>query len=268
MNFCCKKVLPPVNDKGKIFRFHCVCLFLLTFLMLSMHPLRGQKTDDDKIQWLLQHFQDILQPDQHLIHGLRYYDLYPAAPGHPFLEPDEFRTGSVIINEREYTSVSLKYDICNQRVLLRYAVTIGGFSDLILINDPIRGFEIDGRVFRIYPLPKIGDQYCQVIGTHPLKCLYFWYKELVPLNNSLESYNQYTTQKRNSYLFMNDQILEFKGKREFLKCFPVTMQNSIRKYIKENRMVMRSVSDNEMKNLILFCRDLMENNLMEKQDNP
>ncbi|MBN1414819.1 MAG: hypothetical protein JW973_06940 [Bacteroidales bacterium] len=261
------KGFPPCNEyKRSATVVRCINLLFAGLLMLSGNVIRGQEADADTLYMLARHFNDVLQPDQHLIHGTRYYNLYPNAPGHPFMEPDEFRTGSIVINDKQYKPVSLKYDICNQRVLMRYPLNIGGTSDIVLINDAISGFEMDGKVFCKYPLPKKGYQYCQEIGTESLKCLFYWHKELVPLNNSLESYNQYTDQKRDYYLYRNTKLVPFKGKKSFLHCFPVTMQHAIRDYIKDNRIVFRYLSDTGWKNLIQFCGDRMDGNQTELQE--
>jgi hypothetical protein len=245
-----------------------VCLYILCLLTLWLQPAGAQEANADTIQTLMWHFENVRQSDQHLIHGTRYYDLYPNAPGNPFMEPDEFRTGSVIINAREYKPVRLKYDICNQRVLMRYPLNIGGYGEIVLINDFIQGFEIGERIFRIHSLPKKGDQYCQVIGTGSLKCLYFWHKELIPLNNSLESYNQYTNENKDSYLFMDGRIFLYKGKKSFLALFPAASQHSIKVYMKENKIALRHIADNGMNDLIHFCNSLMESRNNEIQDKP
>jgi hypothetical protein len=235
---------------------------------IGIQPARSQEANRDTLELLQWLFDDARQSDQHLIHGTRYYNLYPSAPGNPFMEPDEFRTGSVIINAREYEPVKLKYDICSQCVLMRYPLHIGGYGEIVLINDFIRGFEIGEKAFRIHSLPKKGNQYCQEIGTGSLKCLYFWHKELIPLNNSLESYNQYTHENKNAYLLMKNQITAFNSKKSFLRLFPESLQHVIKVYMKENKISLRHISDSRMNDLIRFCETLTESNRKEIQDKP
>lgn len=266
MNFLARQHPLRHYSKVKNLSLQSVCLFLICLPALWIQTVRSQEADADTIKLLKWYFENVSQSDQHLIHGTRYYDLYPAAPGNPFLEPDEFRTGSVIINTKEYKPVRLKYDICNQRVIMRYPLNIGGYSEIVLINDFIRGFEIEGRKFLICSLPKKGARYCQEIGAGSLRCLYFWHKELVPLNNSLESYNQYTQENKDSYLFMDGQVFPYQGKRAFLTLFPVTLQHSIRAYMKENKVVLRHITDAAMNNLLLFCNGLMEGKTVVLQD--
>jgi hypothetical protein len=236
--------------------------------VLSLNEVRAQQVNPETLRGLQEYFADAFKADQHLIHGTRYYNLYPAAPGNPFYEPDEFRTGSVIINDRTYSDVLLKYDICNQRLLLRYALINGGSADIVLIQDAIREFVIDGKVFRKYSIPKKGKPYCQEIGTGSLKCLYFWHKELVPLSNSLDSYNQYTNQEKNSYLIRNGELIPFKSEKSFIGCFPVTRQHEIRKYIKEKRIILRHASDADMRQLMGFCQKLEADTTVQLKVNP
>jgi len=254
--------------KNKITLVRYGCLLLAGMLVLSAGEVISQQADADTLQWLSQYFTDAYQADQHLIHGTRYYNLYPKAPGNPFFETEEFRTGTIIISDREYKPVQLKYDICNQRLLLRYSLNVGGSADIVLIHDPIREFEIDGKVFRRYAIPKKGEQFCQEIGTGSLKCIYFWHKELIPLNNSLESFNQYSNHEKNSWLLHDGVLFPFTGKKSFIRCFPAEQQHALRKYIKENRIIIRHVADAEMQRLIRFYPDQEGATGVKIQGNP
>jgi hypothetical protein len=237
-------------------------------MALAFSDAKAQQANPETLRLLSEYCKDAFQADQHLIHGTRYYNLYPSAPGNPFFEPDEFRTGSVIINDREYKDAQLKYDICNQRLVLRYSLTTGGTADIVLIHEAIQGFDIGGKVFRKYTIPKKGEQFCQVIGEGSLKCIYFWYKELIPLNNSLDSYNQYTNPEKNAFLLRNGNLLPFKGKKSFIKCFPVTQQHAVRKTIKENRIIMRNASDADIHQLFRFCQNLEAETIAIPKDTP
>jgi hypothetical protein len=268
MNIAAQRFLPWKGFIYKIYRVSYRSLFLTCMIVLSGPWVSSQQANPDTLQWLAEYFTDAYKADQHLIHGTRYYNLYPSAPGNPFFEPDEFRTGNIIINDREYKAVLLKYDICNQRLLLRYSISNGGYTDIVLIHDPIRGFEIDGKVFRKYAIPKKGEQFCQEIGSGSLKCLYFWNKELVPLNNSLASYNQYTGPERNSFLLRNGALFPFTGKKPFIRCFPSEQQHAVKKYMKENRIILRDASDTEMHRLILFCQSLESETAVKIQGTP
>ncbi len=239
---------------------------IICLLFTGIRQAMPQEANPDTLERLQYYFEGARGSDQHLIHGIRYYNLYPAAPGHPFMEPDEFRTGSVIINAREYKAVKLKYDICDQQVLMRYPQHIGGYGEIVLIHDFIRAFEIGERVFRIHTLPKRGSQFCQEIGTGSLKCLYFRHKELIPLNNSLESYNQYTQENKESYLLSGGQVMPFKGKKSFLRLFPESLQHIIRVYMKENRISLPHLTEAGMNDLIKFCETLMEGGTREIRD--
>ena len=256
MNIADKGFLPCNDNKDIISLVRRICLFPACMVILSSALVKAQQASAQTLKQLTEYFTDAYQADQHLIHGTRYYNLYPTAPGNPFLDPDEFRTGSVIINEREYTNVRLKYDICDQRLLLRYFLNTGGSADIVLIRDDIQGFEIDGKVFRKYTIPKKGVQFCQEIGTGSLKCIYFWHKELVPLNNSLDSYNQYSNQERNSWLLRDGDLLPFKRKKSFIRNIPVTQQHGVKKYIKENRIIIHNASDADMHQLISYLHNL------------
>jgi len=268
MNIADHRFPSCIDCKDIVSLFRRICLFLTGLVVGSFSTVSAQPLSPATLRGLQEYFTDAFQVDQHLIHGTRYYNMYPAAPGNPFFEPDEFRTGSVIINDKEYRNVRLKYDICNQRLLLRHSIVNSGSADIVLIDDAIREFAFDGKVFRKYTIPKKGEQYCQEIGTGSLRCLYFWHKELVPLSNSLDSYNQYTNPEKNSYLIRNGEQFPFKGEKSFIKCFPLTQQHDIRKFVKENRIILRHAADADMLKLIGFCQTLEADTTAKMQANP
>src|SRR4030042_2719534 len=105
MNIAVKGLLPCNDCKDIISLVRKICLFLAGMVVLSSSGVRAQQASAQTLEQLSAYFTDAFQADQHLIHGTRYYNLYPAAPGNPFLEPDEFRTGRAIINDRESKDV-------------------------------------------------------------------------------------------------------------------------------------------------------------------
>jgi len=268
MNFLIRQHSFQTCEIVKRFSLRLLCLPMMCLLMMQIRPAVAQEVNRDTLHLLQYYFEDVRQSDQHLIHGTRYYELYPNAPGNSFMEPNEFKTGSVIINTREYIPVKLKYDICNQRLLMSYPTKIGGYGEIMLIHDFIRGFVIGEKIFRIHSLPKKGNQFCQEIGTGSIKNLYFFHKELIPLNNSLESFNQYTQENKDSYLFMDGQIFSYNGKKSFLHLFPEQLHHDIKSYMKENKISLRHISDNGINDLIRFCTGLLGRENNEIRANP
>ncbi len=198
-------------------------------------------------------------PDYNLINGIKYLNLYPTVIGHPFFGENQFYTGRLVIADREYQDVYLKYDIYNQNIILRYSRVAGGTAQILLHNEFIHEFKIDGKRFRKYSFSETGTRFYQVVTSGKLYCLYHWEKVLNYSPTSTSSLYNFTPQKKEAYIVMNGKLYRFKSKKQFLKLFPVQHQKEIKQFIRNNKILLKNESDGNMRRLLEFCNQLTEN---------
>jgi hypothetical protein len=55
------------------------------------------------------------------------------------------------------------------------------------------------------------------------------------------------------YLFKNEEFFRFRNNKSFIAYFDPGKRDSIKKYLKENGINVKRVSDENMLNLITFC---------------
>jgi hypothetical protein len=197
--------------------------------------------------------------DYQLINGIRYIHLYPSAEGHPFLGEDRFYPGKLVINNIIYTDVEIKYDICNQKIILQYPHFSGNTDKIILNNEFIDEFEIDGRLFRKYAFTDVVPRFYQVVAPGDIDCIYYWNKELLK-GISGNSFFSYSPEIKISYLVIDHKLYPFRGKRSFVKLFPSKYHKEIISFLKSNNIWFRDANDTNIQHLLVYCNKLVQEN--------
>ena len=233
------------------------------FLLLSVCFYSGtaktyaQTTYDSAIYSWKKYFDISYGPDYNLINGIKYLYLYSDIEGHPFFGENQFYAGSLIMANREYQDVYLKYDLFNQDMILQYSPFIGGTNQILLQNEFIHEFKIYDKLFRKYSFPETGTRFYQVVTSGKIYCLYYWEKILD--YSTLSLYN-FSSPKKISYIVKNGKPYRFKRKKQFRKLFPVQHQKEIKQYFRNNRIRLKNEPDGNMGRLLEFCNQLTENN--------
>ncbi|MCK4465714.1 MAG: hypothetical protein KAU83_08380 [Bacteroidales bacterium] len=236
----------------------CLKYFLLLFVCFYSGAATAQVQTiyDSTIYNWKEYFDLSYGPDYNLINGIKYLYLYSNVSGHPFFGENQFYTGHLVIADREYQDVYLKYDIYNQNMILQYSPFTGGTDQILLKNEFIHEFKIDGKLFRKYSFSETGTRFFQVVTSGKIYCLYYWEKDL---NYSTLSLYNFTPQKKKAYIVMNSKPYRFKSKKQFLKLFPVQHQKEIKQFIRNNKIWLKNASDDTMRRLLEFCNQLTEN---------
>jgi hypothetical protein len=85
--------------------------------------------------------------------GTEYSNYSHGINGHPFLNTDSFRLGSVMYNGAMYYNVPMLYDILRDELVIKYLNTN---NPMKLVSEKIRSFDLDGRHFVRVDLPAPG----------------------------------------------------------------------------------------------------------------
>jgi len=228
-------------------------LFLpFLYLVVSVNISSQQWIDESKVLELNKSFYNVYNLDGHLINGRKYYNRYSNAPGHPFFMGDQFKKGKVIVNGIPYDNILIKFDIVNQEIVLQFSYIYGGNDQIILNSENVSEFEFDGKLFRQYALPGKG------VVENKITCLYSWRKQLIPQRYSLENPYQYSDPESKSYLLINRQLIEYRGKKSFIKIFPRELHQDIKRFFKTNNIKLNSASDNTIRQLINYCSQICD----------
>ena len=84
--------------------------------------------------------------DQELVNGVHFENIYRYSIGHPYLEADTFKNGSVVYRGKKHSDLLLKYDIYNQQLLVKYLFNDGHII-FYLPKEFISEFNIENKKY-------------------------------------------------------------------------------------------------------------------------
>jgi len=190
--------------------------------------------------------------DYNLLNG-RLYDLPYSASTHPFLDSDQFRPGNIRLNEDDYSGIPINYNIHDQQVVLQYISNSGFTRKLILNNELIESFQLDGKLFRKMTFPETGTRFFQVVRSGELSCYLYWEKKLHRTSTSFDTPFNYSKQTRRVYIYKNGQLHLISNRSSFTSLFNQAHMKEIEQYLKREKIHFRSATVESLSNLIDFC---------------
>jgi len=238
-----------------ILKFFFIILIFFSFL----GQLVAQTTNVSKatIHWRTL-FDNSYGPDHNLINGRKYIDYRPNSVGHPFLGENKIYPGTVVINQRTYKDLNLKYDIYNQELIVRYTDFSGANNLIVLNKEFVSEFIIGNHYFKRYVHPNDGSQFNEVIASGEISCLWYWKKNMTHSVTSVENYYNYMPERKETFLLIDDQFYKYKGTHSFVMQIPESIKEEVTKYIRRNRIRVRSASESQMSLLISHCNNLLK----------
>ena len=231
---------------------------LAAFLFIILNDVSwAQTSDNEDIGSVYTQYDRLYGLNQDLINGIKYIPEYPGSKGHPFLDEVHFSGGSIRVGEKNYTGLSLAYNIFRQQLLLKYKNHSGGIDQIILRNRHIPAFSLGNRDFEKKKLDAKSDLFYQVIRTGRISCYFHWFKTL---NQSAtgEYFYVFSAPKRHYYLEIDGQVNQFRNKGQFIKLFEEEHHRAIKNHFRENHINLKQVNDRKIIVLLEFCNNLIE----------
>lgn len=236
---------------------HHYCL-LISLLALLVIPLNAQESDQTATAFhqLKDYFDRSYGADYSLLNGKKYDRYYFNPVGHPFFNSDQFREGSLLINGVRYEDVLIQYDICYQQVILQQTDHKGLIEQLILTEEFIDEFTLDGKLFRRMSFPETGIRFFQIVSTGELSCFLFWEKDM---NFEIASFTtHFTSQSGKIYLLVSGQLNLIRTTSSFIEIFGKQFRGEIKRYKRRHKISLRKVSDESLRQLIDYFISLTD----------
>jgi hypothetical protein len=230
---------------------------LILFLLFIQITVVAQEINNELVSNYNTLFTRAIGLDENLINGYRYVNQYSKINGHAFFGNNEFMSGSLVLNNKTYLNVSLKYDILNQNIILSYKNSNRGINHIVLQKKLITEFELDDKHFEKLYFPKTDTQFFQVLGNKNIKCLYLWRKTLEINPQSVQNYYEYSDQSKKTFLLINNKLKPYSGKHSFIKSFPEHLHEPIQRYMSKQKMKIKNASEESVIELIEFCESLI-----------
>jgi hypothetical protein len=219
-----------------------------------------QKTDTcgDYFNRLYQSVQEAYGIDQVLVNGIFYEDIYPNKVGHPFLYENEFYKGTITFRGKEYTGIDLKYDLLEQKLVL-YVNYNNSFTWVILPNDFISDFTLNGKFFAKFSYRGEPKFYQVIFDSDNLKCLYHYSKSKFDADHS-GKFNkvEFKENPRKNYLVLEGKFKKYNNNRSFTKSFPIETRSAIQSYLGSNKIKVAKNNNDTIMSLLAFCNSLLK----------
>jgi hypothetical protein len=234
-----------------------ICWSVTLLSLLCIFQLKAQYPEEKTLVELDAYFEEMYGPDQSLINGIHYYNLYLNCSGHQFFGENKFRRGNLVIENRDFHDVLIKYNLYTQQIILSHINSKQIYQEIIISNSRIQEFELDGKVFRKCYFPGTDTLFFQILEEGDIAFYFHWTIILIPI--ALEEYSQgkFSGMDRESYLLWHSKLYELKGARSFSRIFP-EYQSQILKYIRKNGIKIKQATDADMKNLLRQCNIILQ----------
>lgn len=223
---------------------------VVLLLVIIYQPLLSQEASVQLFLEISDHAEEKYGPDMVLISGEKYHYPYRAALGSPFLNPSGTDDASIQVRGVVYENQHVKYDIYNQLIILEFNDMTGALRSIILRPEILDLFILGDILFKKYPQESGVERFGQVIYEGEISCFYFWKKRYSVDSKVGQNQFSFSDPLRQSYLIRNGQVIQYKGKRSFLSCFPAKERVQIKAFMKKNRVSIRKAGDEAMRLLL------------------
>lgn len=189
-------------------------------------------------------------PSDELMNGVKYNFAYRSDDGTPFLEIPGDPPASVLMSGKRYVGLRIRFDIYNQVMVLEYTDLSGARGSLVLQHERVGEVEIGAYRFRWFENVEGTGRYGQVIGRGKYQIVFFWEKQYLPDMQNGNNHYFFSDPVRRGYLLQDGQMCPFKRKRSLVKCFPDSLRDPVKTYLKTNRIRVGKASPEEVGGLM------------------
>jgi len=225
--------------------------FLLLLIALS---LSAQNATEE----LRQHTAEVYGIDDILVNGITYRPLHPIASGNPFYVSSVFVEGQIDLKGRSFQNVLLKYDIEQQKLILKHFLVSGNFEATALNNNYVKSFLLQGRYFvNIQSILKNNESkgFYELIYRGNVLFVREYKKVFVGTFSDKYPYGKYSDTKTTNFLFLNGEKFKIAKKKDLYNLFP-QHKVLIKKFMKENKIKLRKSGNNKLNILMQYCDEI------------
>lgn len=219
-----------------------------------MMNVSSQKVTIDSVR---EEYDQLYGLDISLYSGKKNLVYYLNHHGHPYWQSDKPITGDLVIDGKRYNNQMLSFNIEKQEFVLTYLDYNKGKNQLIINPERIDTVLLDNVVFIRNHNKELNSVFVQVLYSNKIECYKIWRKDL-EISKKVKSSSglAYTKEQTDLFLLKDKKAHRFYNKKSFLHFFDKIYWNSIKKYISENNIKFRKISDEKLSTLIKYCEDL------------
>jgi hypothetical protein len=193
-----------------------------------------------------------------LLHeGKIFYPESNIASGNPFWGTENFYEGDIVLKGKKYFKQRMKYNIYSQNFILIFKDSNGAEKQILLDSDNIDSVFIKEYVFIKNPIPKIDNNFVQLVHEGTITCYVSWEKQrTIKSETEIKGYS-YSNEKMSRYIIYNSVLYRFRNKRELFKIFQMEHMNDFKQYLSTNNIRIRTVNTQQLEKLILYIEKVL-----------
>lgn len=224
-------------------------IFLSHFAFSQQSQVDSLKTEYDKKYGL-----DVL-----LFNGKKSDAYYKIHEGHPFWQKESSLRADLVIKDKKFYNREVNYNIEKQEFILNYENYYGAQKKLVINYSLLDSVFIGDKTFVRNNIPSLEQRYLQLIYKGKIQCYAEWYKPL-EIKENVRSHSglKYKKEFKHLYLIQKETIERINGNRSFLNAFPREYKAKIRKFMSVNDLRIKNISDENLKEILVFCENLMK----------
>ncbi len=201
-------------------------------------------------------FDRLYQVDSRLISGNFYQDPSPkSTTGNPYYGDFDWKRGSVTIDSMMFDTLLLRYDICNNELIINTLNFSGSPFQISLNKDRINTFTLDGRKFIHFPSPdpKKNSRFCEVLAEGTVTLLLLETKSLkVPVNGNTSYFYEPFSRM---YLLASNELIAYQGKSALYRQFP-QFKAALQGYVRSQKLRFNKNKQSHAQ-LVNYCNTML-----------
>ena len=236
-----------------------ILLFFTLPLFLAPSSF-AQKSDDAVINTVKElhdysaYFYGI---DDLLVNGRKYIPAHGNAKGDPYFSGPDWVTGTLLIKEKTYKAVELKYNVDLDKIILRAEVIRGGLVYVLLNNDFVTSFIIGEHYFinSSQLLQQDNSGYFELVfeGEHTL--LIKHHKSFISEFSQNAPLGRFSDLNSTRYIYCAGMLYKMPYKKSFLMYFK-PFRKEIKKYMKQKKVKYKKANNFELHQLLKYCNEI------------
>jgi len=227
---------------------------LTVLLVFIFSALFSQNT----VEEISEYTSKVYGTDDLLVNGSNYLPLHPVAYGDPCFEKSAFVIGSLYLIGREFENVELKYDIEQQKVILKGFVDAIHYKVIVLNDNYIKDFYLHNKHFvniSNYLNQNFIYGFYELIYDGSFVFVKQYSKEYLAVYSNRYPSGKYSETKIEMSVIKDNIKYKIKNRKSLFSVFP-EQTSEIKIYMKDNKIKLRKASNINLYNLMQYCDEV------------
>lgn len=226
-------------------------LFVFTFCF----GLIAQHTSLITIEEIIKQTESAYGVDDNLVNGAFFIPFNPNADGNPYFISNNWFEARIQTNGETFPVDALKYDICQEKLILLVQLRSGSRKPIIIPNPFVERFEFENKTFvpqqQFFPELQ-SDGFVHLVYEGKLVWIIKYRKEFVNMLTKVTPYGKFSETIIQHFVVNDGKTIRIRSKRDLLNAFPI-QRKDIGKFMKNNNIRLRKANLVQLKLLANFC---------------